>query len=124
MSWKARKSEIYKLILKIMMLRILLISIFWLVFVITLPENEKLTCDEKEGQLQLIGQSFAPVDDEVYDEILDCLRANMILKCRHNMSSSEKKVYYFLKKGIFTFSCIYDPVYNRETHRIATKKQI
>ena len=40
------------------------------------------------------------------------------------MSSSEKKVYYFLKKGIFTFSCIYDPLYSRETDRIATKKQI
>ena len=124
MSWKARKSEIYKLILKIMMLKILLLSIFQLVFVITLPENEKLTCDEKEGQLQLIGQSSAPVDDEVYDKILKCLRANMILKCRRNMSSGEKKVYYFLKKGIFTFSCIYDPLYSRETDRIATKKQI
>ena len=91
MSWKARKSEIYKLILKIMMLKILLLSIFQLVFVITLPENEKPTCDEKEGQLHLTGQSSAPVDDEVYDEILNCLPANMIVKCRRNMSSSEKK---------------------------------
>ena len=49
------------------------------------------TCDEKEGQLQLIGQSPATINDEVYDEILKCLRANMILKCRHNMSSSKKR---------------------------------
>ena len=61
--------------------------------------------------MQLIGQSPAAIDDEVYDEILNCLRANVILKCYHNISSSEKKVYYFLKKGIFTFSRIYDPVY-------------
>ena len=122
-SWKARKSEIYKLILKMMMLNILLLSIFQSVFVTTLSENEKLTCNEKEGQLQLIGQSPPATDDEVYDEILNCLRANMILKCRHNMSSSEKKVYYFLEKGIFTFSCIYDPVYSRETDRIVTGKK-
>ena len=83
----------------------------------------KNTCDEKEGQLQLIGQSPAAVDDEVYDEILNCLRASMILKCHHNMSRSEKKVYHFLKKGIFTFSCIYDPVYSRETDRIVTREK-
>ena len=39
------------------------------------------------------------------------------------MSSSEKKVYHFLKKGIFTFSCIYDPVYSRENDRIATREK-
>ena len=48
-----------------MMLNILLLSIFQSVFVITLPENEKLTCDEKEGQLQLIEQSPAAIDDDV-----------------------------------------------------------
>ena len=109
---------IYKLILKMMMVNILSLSIFQSAYVIALPQNEKTTCDEKEGQLQLIGQSPAAIDDEVYDEILNCLRANMILKCRHNMSSSEKKVYHFLKKGIFTFSCIYHLVYSRETDRI------
>ena len=60
-----------------MMLNILLLSIFQSVFVITLPENKKLTCDGKEGQLQLIGQSPAAIDDEVYDEILNSLRAKI-----------------------------------------------
>ena len=114
---------IYKLILKMMMLNILLLSIFQSVFVITLPENEKLTCDEKESQLQLIGQSPAAIDDEVYGKILNCLRAYKILKCHHNMSSSNKKVYYFPKKGIFTFSCIYDPVYSHETDQIVTREK-
>ena len=50
-----------------MMVNILLLSIFQSVFVIALPENEKTSCDEKEGQLQLIGQSPAAIDDEVYD---------------------------------------------------------
>ena len=35
----------------------------------------------------------------------------------------QKKVYYFLKKSIFTFSCIYDPVYSRETDRIVTREK-
>ena len=26
------------------------------------------------------------------------------------------------KKGIFTFSCIYDPIYSRETDRIVTRE--
>ena len=64
-SWKTRKSEICKLILKMMMLNTLLLSIFQSVFVITLPENKKLICDEKEGQLQLIRLSPAAIDDEV-----------------------------------------------------------
>ena len=51
-----------KLILK-MMLNTLLFSIFQSVFVITLSENEKLTCDEKEGPLQLIGQPHAAIDN-------------------------------------------------------------
>ena len=39
------------------------------------------------------------------------------------MSRSEKKVCHFLRKGIFTFSCIYDPVYSRETDRIVTREK-
>ena len=47
-----------------MMLNILLLGIFQSVFVITLPENEKLSCNEIEGQLHLIGQSPTAIDDE------------------------------------------------------------
>ena len=56
----------------------------------------------KEDKLQLIRQSPAAIDHEVYDKILKCQPANMILKCRHKMSNSEKKVYYFLKK-VYSF---------------------
>ena len=103
---------IYKLILKMMMVNILSLSIFQSAYVIALPQNEKTTCDEKEGQLQLIGQSPAAIDDEVYDEVLNCLHANMILKYRHNMSSSE------------VYTCIYDPVYSRETNCCKGKRSI
>ena len=47
----------------------------------------------------------------------------MILKCRHNTSSNKKKVYYLLKKGIFTSSGIYDPVYSNQTDRIVTRRK-
>ena len=52
--------------------------------------------------MQLIRQSPAAIDYEVYDEILKCQHANMIPKYLHKMSNSEKKVYYFLKK-VYSF---------------------
>ena len=52
--------------------------------------------------MQLIRQSPAAIDHEVYDEILKCQRANITLKYRHKTSNSEKKVYYFLKK-VYSF---------------------
>ena len=73
--------------------------------------------------MQLIRQSPAAIDHEVYHEILKCQRANMILKCRHKMSISEKKGLLLPKKGIFISSCIYDPAYSHETNRIVTKEQ-
>ena len=60
--------------------------------------------------MQLIRQSPLAIDHEVYDEILKCQRANMILKCRHKMSNSEKKVYYFLKK-VYSFFHVFMILY-------------
>ena len=39
------------------------------------------------------------------------------------MSNSEKKGLLLPKKVMFIFSCIYDPVYSRDTNRIVTKEQ-
>ena len=77
----------------------------------------------KEGKLQLIRQFHAAIDHEVHHKILKCQRANVILKCYHKMSNSEKKGLLLPKKGMFIFSCIYDPVYSRETNRIVAKEQ-
>ena len=52
--------------------------------------------------MQLIRQSPAAIDHEVYDEILKCQPANMLPTYLHKMSNSEKKVYYFLKK-VYSF---------------------
>ena len=69
-SWKARKSEISKLILKMMMLNILLLSIFQSVFVVTLPENEKLTCGEQEGRYTNTKNfSFLQINEEIQPNI-------------------------------------------------------
>ena len=53
-----------------MMLDILLLSI-QSVFVITLPENEKLTCDEEEGQLHRHKKnfSFLQINEEIQPNI-------------------------------------------------------
>ena len=55
---ESKENEIYKLILKMTMLNMLLLSIFQSVFVITLPENEKLICDDEEDQLQQHGKTY------------------------------------------------------------------
>ena len=77
----------------------------------------------KEGKLQFIRQFHVAIDHEVHHKILKCQRANVILKCCHKMSNSEKKGLLLPKKGMFIFSCIYDPVYSRDTNRIVTKEQ-
>ena len=43
-----------------------------------------------------------------------------MLKCRHIMSNSKKKIYRVLKKGIYGFACINDPVYDCEKDRVVT----
>ena len=66
---------------------ILLLCFLQWAFIITLPENQKTNFDEKKVKLQIIRQSPAAIDHEVYDEILKCQRANMILRCCHKMSN-------------------------------------
>ena len=71
-----------------MMINILLLSILPSALVIGFPENAKTTCV----------QSPAPIHDEAYGKILNCIRANMILKSLHNMNSNEKAVHHFVRK--------------------------
>ena len=105
------------------MLNILLLSIFQSVFAITLPENEKLTCDEKEGQLQFIEQSPAAIDDDVWRNIELSTRKYDSEMSPQYEQQRKKGLILPKKKGIFTFSCIYDPAYSRGTHRIVTREK-
>ena len=43
-----------------------------------------------------------------------------MLKCRHIMSNDEKNIYRVLKKGIYGFAHISDPVYGCEKDRVIT----
>ena len=67
-----------------------------------LPENQKTNCDEKKVSCNSLDSHLLQLTIGIYDKILKCQGANMILKCRHKMSNSEKKVYYFLKK-VYSF---------------------
>ena len=43
-----------------------------------------------------------------------------MLKCRHIMTNDEKKIYRVLKKGLYGFAHINDPVYSCEKDRVVT----
>ena len=54
----------------------------------TYDENDS---DGKENERKTSRKSHPAIDDEVYEEILNCLRSELMLKCRHIMTNDEKK---------------------------------
>ena len=57
----------------------------------TLPTDDGNVSDGKENELETNRKSHPATDDEVYEEIMNCLRSKLMLKCRHIMSNDEKK---------------------------------
>ena len=52
---------------------------------------------------------------------MNCLRSKLMLRCRHIMSNDEKiYIYRVLKKSIYGFAHISDPVYGCEKDRVVT----
>ena len=51
---------------------------------------------------------------------MNCLRSKLMLKCLHIKSNDEKNIYRVLKKGIYGFAHINDPVYGYEKDRVVT----
>ena len=86
----------------------------------TLSTDDENVSDGKENEMETNRKSHPAVDDEVYEEIMNCLRSELMLKCRHIMSNDEKKIYRVLKKGIYGFAHISDPVYGCEKDRVIT----
>ena len=87
----------------------------------TLPTDDENISDEKENEIDTNRKSHPAIDDEVYEEIMNCIRSKLMLKCRHIMSNHEKKyIYRVLKKGIYGFAHIYDPVCGCEKDRVVT----
>ena len=86
----------------------------------TLPTDDENVSDGKENEIETNRKSHPAIDDEVYEEIMNCLRSKLMLKCRHIISIDEKKIYRVLKKGIYGFAHINDPVYGCEKYRVVT----
>ena len=78
--------------------------------VCTLPSDDENVSDGKENKREINRKSHPATGDEVYEEIMNCLRSKLMLKCRHIMSNDEKKIYRVLKIGIYEFARINDPV--------------
>ena len=82
--------------------------------------DDENVSDGKENEIETNRKSNPAIDDEVYEEIMNCLRSKLMLKCRHIMSNDEKKIYQVLKKGVYGFAHINDPVYGCEKDRVVT----
>ena len=84
----------------------------------SLLSDDDNVSDGKENEREINRKSHPAIDDEVYEEIMNCLRSKLMLKCRHIMSNDEKNIYRVLKKGIYEFARINDPVYGCEKDRV------
>ena len=84
----------------------------------TLSTDDENVSDGKENEMETNRKSHPAIDDEVYEEIMNCLWSKLMLKCRHIMSNDEKKIYRVLKKGVYGFAHISDPVYGCEKDRV------
>ena len=55
--------------------------------------DDENVSDGKENEIETNRKSHPTIDDDVYEEIMNCLRSKLMLKCRHIMSNDEKKKY-------------------------------
>ena len=58
----------------------------------TLPTDDENGSDGKENERETNRKSHPAIDREVFDEIMNNLRSELMLKCRHIMSNDEKKI--------------------------------
>ena len=57
-----------------------------------LPSDDENVSDGKENETETNRKSHPAIDDEVYEEIMNCLRSKLMLKCRHIISNDEKNI--------------------------------
>ena len=57
----------------------------------TLSTDDENVIDGKENERETNRKSHPSIDDDVYEEIMNCLRSKFMLKYRHIMTSDEKK---------------------------------
>ena len=57
-----------------------------------LPSDDENVSDGKENETETNRKSHPAIDDEVYEEIMNCFRSKLMLKCRHIISNDEKNI--------------------------------
>ena len=58
----------------------------------SLLSDDDNVSDGKENEREINRKSHPAIDDEVYEEIMNCLRSKLMLKCRHIISNDEKNI--------------------------------
>ena len=58
----------------------------------TLSTDDENVSDGKENETETNRKSHPAIDDEVYEEIMNCLWPKLMLKYRHIMSNNEKNI--------------------------------
>ena len=57
-----------------------------------LPSDDENVSDGKENETETNRKSHPAIDNEVYEEIMNCFRSKLMLKCRHIISNDEKNI--------------------------------
>ena len=71
----------------------------------TLSTDDENVSDGKENERETNRKSHPAIDDEVYEEIMNCLRSKLMLKCRHIMTNDEKNIYISGSKERYIWIC-------------------
>ena len=82
-----------ELAVKMLLSNIVVIAFLQFNIFSTLSTDNENVSDGKENERETNKKSHPAINDEVYEEIMNCLRSKLMLKCRHIMSSDEKKNY-------------------------------
>ena len=80
-----------ELAVKMLLSNIVVIAFLQFNIFSTLSTDNENVSDGKESERETNKKSHPAINDEVYEEIMNCLRSKLMLKCRHIMSSDEKK---------------------------------
>ena len=89
----------------------------------TMSTDDENVSDGKENEIETNRKSNSAIGNEVYGEIINCLRSKLILKCWHIMSNDETDIYRVLKKGIYGFAYTNDLVYGCKKDRVVTTEE-
>ena len=76
-----------KLAVKMLFSSIVVIALLQFKTFCTLPTDDENVSDGKENEKETNRKSHPATDDEVKEQIINCLLSKLILKCQHIMSS-------------------------------------